>query len=94
MVAVALEPQDQGDAHPPRVEGEGTSVGEAKWAAMKELERTYPGLDVDHVEFEVLEERPDVGDEGFARVAAAGIRAAGSCRPWPSSPASRPSERQ
>jgi len=93
VIAMALEPQDQGDAHPPRVEGEGTSVGEAKWAAMKELERTYPGLDVDHVEFEVLEEQPDVGDEGFARVAAtadlAAWRAAERDFTWPDEPAER-----
>jgi spoIIIJ-associated protein len=38
------------------VEAEGSSAGEAKWAARKELERAYPGLDVEHVEFEVMEE--------------------------------------
>lgn len=53
-----------------RVEGEGASVGEAKRAAFKELEREYPGLSQDDVEFEVLEEPGDDG-EGTARVAAA-----------------------
>jgi spoIIIJ-associated protein len=38
-----------------RVEAEGASVGEAKWAAMKALEHAYPGLDVTHVRFEVTE---------------------------------------
>ena len=32
-------------------------MGAAKWAAMKELERSYPGISVEHVEFEVVEER-------------------------------------
>jgi spoIIIJ-associated protein len=44
-----------------RANGEGASVGAAKWAAMKELERQYPGIDVDHVEFEVV--REEGGDE-------------------------------
>ena len=38
----------------PRVEAEGATVGEAKRAAFKELERDYPGLSQDAVEFEVL----------------------------------------
>jgi spoIIIJ-associated protein len=50
-----------------RVEAEGSSVGEAKWAAMKELERAYPGLDVSHVEFELLAE---AAGETPAKVAA------------------------
>jgi spoIIIJ-associated protein len=55
-----------------RVEADGSSLGAAKWAAMKQLEQRYPGLDVEQVEFEVLEERPAVGDaeEGYVRVAA------------------------
>jgi spoIIIJ-associated protein len=55
-----------------QVEADGASVGAAKWAAMKQLEQRFPGIDVDHVEFEVLEERPPAADsdEGFARVAA------------------------
>jgi spoIIIJ-associated protein len=39
-----------------RVEAEAAGAGEAKWAAMKELERAYPGLDVTHVAFEVVRE--------------------------------------
>ena len=38
------------------LEAEGASVGEAKRAAFKELERDYPGLTQDAVEFEVLAE--------------------------------------
>ncbi len=55
-----------------RAEADGSSLGAAKWAAMKQLEQRYPGLDVEQVEFEVLEERPAAGDaeEGYVRVAA------------------------
>ncbi|MEA2419130.1 MAG: spoIIIJ-associated protein [Thermoleophilaceae bacterium] len=48
-----------------RAEGEGTSLGEAKWSAMKELERSHPGVSADDVEFEVLDE----GDEAAGRPA-------------------------
>jgi spoIIIJ-associated protein len=46
-------------------EGTGESLGEAKWAAMKELELRFPGITADCVSFEVVEE-PD----GDARVRA------------------------
>jgi spoIIIJ-associated protein len=60
-----------GAGDPMPVEADGTSVGAAKWAAMKQLERMFPGIEVDHVRFEVLEERPGTGDdEGYARVTA------------------------
>jgi spoIIIJ-associated protein len=48
-------------------EGEGDSIGEAKWAAMKELEQRFPGITADAVSFEVIEE-PEGG--GLARVRA------------------------
>ena len=50
-----------------RVEIEGATVGEAKWAAVKALEPEFPGLTAEDVEFEILEEGN--GKEG-ARVAA------------------------
>ena len=37
-------------------EGRGETLGEAKWAAMKELESRFPGLTQDHVSFEVTQE--------------------------------------
>src|SRR5919108_137566 len=37
-------------------EGEGDTLGEAKWNAMKELERRFPGITADCVHFDVLEE--------------------------------------
>ena len=52
-----------------RAEGEGATVGEAKRVAFKELERSFPGLAQDDVEFEVVEE-PDDDAERPARVVA------------------------
>jgi spoIIIJ-associated protein len=76
------------------VEADGASVGAAKWAAMKQLEHRFPGIEVDHVEFEVLEERSATGDaEGHARVAASADvgawRAAEQESAWPDEPAER-----
>jgi spoIIIJ-associated protein len=48
-------------------EGQGETLGEAKWAAMKELEGRFPGLTQDHVSFDVTE---DGGADGPARVRA------------------------
>lgn len=48
------------------VEAEGSSLGEAKWNAVKLLEPRFPGVTADCVSFEVLEE----SDEGSARVRA------------------------
>jgi spoIIIJ-associated protein len=77
-----------------RVEADGSSVGAAKWAAMKELEQRFPGIEVDQVEFEVLDERPaDDEAEGTVRVAAradlGAWRAAEREFAWPEEPAER-----
>ena len=48
-------------------EGTGESLGEAKWAAMKELESRFPGLTQEHVRFEVTQED---GSDGPAQVRA------------------------
>ena len=50
-------------------EAQGESLGEAKWAAVKELEPRFPGLTAECVSFEVLDEATD--GEGQARVRAA-----------------------
>src|SRR5215210_2774584 len=42
-----------------QAEGRGATLGEAKWAAMKELEPRFPGITADCVRFEVLEEPAD-----------------------------------
>jgi spoIIIJ-associated protein len=49
------------------VEASGESLGEAKWAAMKELEPRFPGITAECVHFEVMEQ-PEAG--GTARVRA------------------------
>jgi spoIIIJ-associated protein len=46
------------------VETTGETVGEAKWAALRELEQRHPGLDRTAVEFEVLSE----GERGLLGV--------------------------
>jgi spoIIIJ-associated protein len=48
-------------------EAEGDTLGEAKWAAMKELEVRFPGLTADCVRFDVAE---DAGADSPARVRA------------------------
>jgi spoIIIJ-associated protein len=45
-------------------EATGETVGEAKWAALRELERRHPGLDKGAVEFEVVSE----GERGILGV--------------------------
>ena len=57
------------------VESTGETVGEARWAALHELERRYPSLDRDAVEFVVVSE----GERGLLGVglpagAGAGLR--------------------
>jgi spoIIIJ-associated protein len=47
-----------------RVESTGETVGEAKWSALRELERRAPGLDKTTVQFEVLSE----GERGLLGV--------------------------
>jgi spoIIIJ-associated protein len=61
-------------------EAEGTSLGEAKWNAVKQLEPRFPGVTADCVSFEVLEEgdedagaparvRAEVDEDAYERVA-------------------------
>ena len=69
-----------------------TSVGAAKWAAMKELEHSYPGITVEHVEFEVVDEGGGE-DDAPARVSAVADlnrwREAEREFHWPDEPAER-----
>jgi predicted RNA-binding protein Jag len=69
------------------VEADGETVGEAKWSAVRELERRYPDLDRDAVTFQVLSE----GERGLmgvgrepARVLATVSRAPGAAGGRPS----------
>ena len=52
------------------VEATGETVGEAKWAALRELERLHPGIDKSSVEFEVVTE----GERGLLGVGYAPAR--------------------
>lgn len=52
-----------------QADGRGATLGEAKWAAMKELEPRFPGITAECVRFEVLEQ-PGDGEEAPARVRA------------------------
>jgi spoIIIJ-associated protein len=53
------------DADSGVADAEGESVGAAKWSAIKALEPSFPGIEADDVEFEVL----DPGDEDADRPA-------------------------
>lgn len=66
------------------VEAEGETVGEAKWTALRELERRFPGLDKSSVRFTVVSE----GERGLlgvgrvpARVVARAEEPAGAAPP-------------
>jgi spoIIIJ-associated protein len=52
------------DGQPLHVETTGETVGEAKWQALRELERMHPGIDKSHVRFQVLSE----GERGLLGV--------------------------
>jgi spoIIIJ-associated protein len=56
---------ESADAADLSVEATGDTVGEARWAAMKELEPRFPGITAECVEFAVLDEG---GDDTPARV--------------------------
>ena len=62
------EPPDPGTAAglapETQVEATGETVGEAKWAALRELEQRFPGLDKGRVRFQILSE----GERGLLGV--------------------------
>jgi len=59
------------------IEATGETVGEAKWAALRELERMHPGFDRDAVRFEVLSE----GERGLLGVGYAPARVMAAVEP-------------
>jgi spoIIIJ-associated protein len=63
-------PQETQEQRPDDISavGGGESLGEAKWAAMKELETRFPGITAEAVRFAVVEEPS--GESGMARVEA------------------------
>jgi spoIIIJ-associated protein len=62
------------------VEATGETVGEAKWSALRELERRFPGIDKSTVQFAVLSE----GERGLLGVGYAPARVIASARSVPS----------
>ena len=68
------------------VEPEGETVGEAKWTALRELERRFPGLEKANVRFTVLSE----GERGLLGVGQVPARVMAHVEqaPGPSAPAS------
>ncbi|HEY7002859.1 MAG TPA: RNA-binding cell elongation regulator Jag/EloR [Gaiellaceae bacterium] len=63
------------------VEATGETVGEAKWSALRELERRFPGIDKSTVAFAVLSE----GERGLLGVGYAPARVIASARSVPRS---------
>ena len=61
------------------VEATGETVGEAKWAALRELQRLVPGLDRDTVRFEVVTE----GERGLLGVGYTPARVVAAATPTP-----------
>ena len=74
---------------PARADGQGATLGEAKWSAIKALERDHPGVGADDVSFEVLDE----GDEEAGRPARVSVELdpehAGAGDELPEEPAER-----
>jgi spoIIIJ-associated protein len=67
-----------------RVEATGETVGEAKWQALRELERIAPGLDKSAVHFEVVSE----GERGLLGVGYAPARVVATVDPAAAAPIS------
>ena len=60
-----MVPGEEGGDALAHIEAEGATLGEAKWSAIKALEREHPGVSADDVDFDVL----DDGDAGEGRPA-------------------------
>ncbi len=71
------------------VEASGETVGEARWSAIRELERRFPGLDKDAVEVQVLSE----GERGLMGVGREPARVLARLTEIPAAGAADPSPR-
>ena len=71
---------------PLQVEATGETVGEAKWSALRELERLVPGLDKEAVRFQVVSE----GERGLLGVGYAPARVVAIADETPSAQPSEP----
>ena len=70
-----------------QVEATGETVGEAKWSALRELEKLQPGLDKAAVRFQVISE----GERGLLGVGYAPARVIASVDAAAAEPAPEPS---
>src|SRR6476620_9883231 len=70
-----------------QIEATGETVGEAKWSALRELEKLQPGLDKAAVRFQVISE----GERGLLGVGYAPARVIASVDTGAAEPASEPS---
>ena len=70
-----------------QVEATGETVGEAKWAALRELEKLQPGIDKAAVRFQVVSE----GERGLLGVGYAPARVTRGSATRPHAPRSRSS---
>jgi spoIIIJ-associated protein len=68
------------------VEATGETVGEAKWAALRELESLVPGLDRDRVQFQVVSE----GERGLLGVGFTPAHVIASTEPGSDTPSAAP----
>jgi len=73
-----------------QVEATGETVGEAKWAALRELEKLQPGIDKTAVQFQVLSE----GERGLLGVGYAPARVIASVDPEAIAESSEPPEEE
>lgn len=78
----AVGPDAASDLH---AEATGETVGEAKWAALRELEQRFPGLDKGRVRFQVLSE----GERGLLGVGFTPARVIAELRDAARAPARR-----
>lgn len=67
------------------IEASGETVGEAKWQALRDLERLHPGLDRDRVEFQVVSE----GERGLLGVGTTPARVIARAKLGAEAPAGR-----
>jgi spoIIIJ-associated protein len=80
-------------SEPLTIEASGETVGEAKWQALRELERAVPGLDRSTVRFEIVSE----GERGLLGVGYAPARVVATVEvtaPEPAAPAPHPQPAQ
>jgi spoIIIJ-associated protein len=78
----------EAESRPTSVEATGETVGEAKWAALRELERLYPGLDKTNVRFAVVTE----GERGLLGIGQVPAQVVASLEGSPPPPRPQPAE--